>query len=528
MKTALLQLAALAALLAPIGLGNETDAPYAAQPQEYARARSASATTSLSTPAFLLGLASGLAACIGVALYYHTHAPQQLNTMDDNRNAPGPEAGTGQKPAAPPPPANDLPAALQHPYPASIDITELPLDEQEEHIEQACRQNPDFAHYCELFRQGRDWRPQLHFMRDAAREYLRRKGAPTGEQSFYSELLQAGKDDHFWFAGDIHGSLDAFLRLYAHVLSHAHQEESACQRLILLGDILDRGTQSLETLAILLHILTHGHPRLKIMVIRGNHDAGIHPDGGRFDSIVSPAEFIEELDALLQSQDSEEQELGQLMGKAALRLAELSPVMAEITGLDPAHPERTLLCTHGGVPHTDLQAKLAKAEESKETSSGASTPYLDSLPDDLRESFALDYTWIRLVDKAPRKQPNRGNMGCQMGTKDVNAYRLQHWQRSGRAVSFIIRGHDHEQAGWALYSYDEQHNPARGKFVQRNCGVLTINSMDPDQSSCGLFTKRDVALAGCTPGSALTLTILEGLPPDEAELDENGHSPDTP
>ena len=49
--------------------------------------------------------------------------------------------------------------------------------------------------------------------------------------------------------------------------------------------------------------------------------------------------------------------------------------------------------------------------------------------------------------------------------------------------------------------------------MQRHCGVLTINSMDPDMSVSGLFMKRDIGLASCGIGTPLSLIPLKGLPP---------------
>ncbi len=428
---------------------------------------------------------------------------QPASPMDD-------KPGTAPADEAPPESPEKPPHELDTPCPARFELAErASLGEQEERLRRLAAEDADFARLCRLFREGGSPEEQEAFMHDAAAEYLRLHGQPGGGEPPHSLLLEAGADESFWFAGDIHGSLDALLRLYAYV--HGEGTATGPQHLILLGDILDRGRQTLGTLALLLHLLCHPTPGLRLTLLCGNHDCGLYAQGERFASVVSPAESVDELDRLLDSNEPRRRELGRLLGLAALRLAERCPCMAEITGLEPGQPSRTLLCTHGGLPHTDLQAKLAHAEEGRERPA-AQRPYLASIPGELREEFARDYCWIRLVDKVPRKQPNRGSKGCQMGTRDVDDYRLQHWQRSGRAVGYIIRGHDHEQAGWALYSYDAEHNPVRGKFVQRRCGVLTLNAMDPDASSGGLFRQRDIGLAGCRAGGPLRLTPLQGIP----------------
>lgn len=302
-----------------------------------------------------------------------------------------------------------------------------------------------------------------------------------------SLLLTARAQICYWFVGDIHGDFESLSRIYAYIRQDMQQDQEHNRHvLILLGDLIDRGEEELAVLALVQKLLmkqNEADSRLSLIVLRGNHDCALNYDKEKdlYRSRVSPAETSELLNQLVSRGLREE---ANILGTAIMELGRISPCMGELARIIPARPEATILFTHGGVPHTDLQ-KAAYESFCKDASPhtvGYHGGLIDSLPASFRGAWMSDFTWVRLVEKGPFKRPNRGAMGCQMGTQDVNCYRRLHYLLTGRAITFIIRGHDHEEGGYKLYSYDPIFNPSRGSNEfsrpQENCGVLTINAMD--------------------------------------------------
>jgi len=326
-----------------------------------------------------------------------------------------------------------------------------------------------------------------------------------------SLLLEADADSRYWFVGDIHGGFRAFARILDFV-RHDMMADGKAKRhtLILLGDYIDRGNEDFAVLAMVEELLmgsgAEGALPLSVIALRGNHDIGlVRKNGGLFDSSVKPAETAAALNAMIQDGAVD---AAQSLGKAAMELARICPCMGELTHLSPLKPEATILFTHGGLPHTDLQ-QTAYGQLPAACIKGELTP---ALPDDFRKAWEEDFTWIRLVAKAPYKIPNRGSHGCDMGTADVNAYRRLHWRLTGRAITFIIRGHDHEKGGYRLYSYDQVENDTTRSGVQRNCGVLTINALDvmelEKSAESGVPYAGHAVVAGWSRGQAVSLYRL--------------------
>ncbi len=292
-----------------------------------------------------------------------------------------------------------------------------------------------------------------------------------------SLLLEADKDCCYWFVGDIHGGFCALMRILTFVCQSIRADDMRKRHtLILLGDYIDRGNEDFAVLAIVEELLmasaSGASLPFSVVALRGNHDTGLsRRDDGLFDSTVKPAETAAELNAMMREGEAD---VALSLGKAAMELARISPCMGELTNLSPTKPGATLLFTHGGLPHTDLQQEAYEKLPASDIR-GELTP---ALPAEFRTAWEEDFTWIRLVEKAPIKIPNRGSHGCDMGTNDVNTYRRLHRRLTGRSITFIIRGHDHEEGGYKLYSYHPQENNTARNGVQRNCGVLTINALD--------------------------------------------------
>lgn len=434
-------------------------------------------------------------------------APEEKRTptaAPDTAGSPAPPATPLAEPATEPEPATlatewaafcaqPLEAALQQPFPAYAVADDAPDAEAWEAL--ASRESVrslrlrcmNIQHITEVAERFQAW---------AA-------GRPDGT----GLLLEAEEGVDYWVAGDVHASFELLLRVWEYVTAHARKSgRKGC--LVLLGDIIDRGMEDFPCLAMIEELLmSGGQDGVRLICLRGNHDAALWQDPrGNFHSYVLPAETMEALNDLRANGPAGAAES---IGRAAIALARTAPVLAELTRLADDRPEACVLLAHGGLPHVDLQEAAVTRRADFTVLQGR--PLFESLPAEVRAQWAEDFTWIRLVDRLPHKKPNRGTHGNEMGTKDVNTYRLLHLQLTGRAIGFIIRGHDHEPAGYRLYSYDAAHNPARGAFVQKNCGVLTLNTME----YCGpnpLFRNARPALARMARGGELTLYPLPTSP----------------
>lgn len=382
--------------------------------------------------------------------------------------------------------------ALQQPFPAYTVAAEPPTAKQLDALLASPYMQQLRARYTELQQQVE--------IADRFQEWAEKQ--PEGG----SLLLSAQENTDYWFAGDLHASFETLLRAWAVVHHHAQtSQRKGC--LILLGDIIDRGTEEFPCLAMIEELLLNGEQDgVRLLYLRGNHDTALWQDPrGNFRSNVIPAETAEALNTLRIHGPAGAAES---IGRAAIALARTAPCMGELTHLAENNPNGCILFAHGGLPHVDLQEEAQKRPLAYKPRNGM--PLFDSLPEEVQGKWAEDFIWIRLVDRLPHKKPNRGSYGNELGTVDVNSYRKLHLRLTGRAIGFILRGHDHEPAGYRLYSYDPVHNPARGTFVQKNCGVLTLNTMG-NTSDNPVFAKARPALARVHREGALELYPLPGI-----------------
>lgn len=290
-----------------------------------------------------------------------------------------------------------------------------------------------------------------------------------------SVLLCAEEGVDYWFAGDLHASFDVLLRAFAVLSAQVHRTgRQSC--LVLLGDIIDRGTEDLSCLAMVEDWLMRGEmDGVRLLCLRGNHDEALYRTSrGAFCSYVVPAETADVLCDMYMTPG--ERGVAQVLGCAAIDFASTRPVLAEITDLGGGPQGGSILLVHAGMPHTDLQATaLERAAEFRQL---AGRPLHESVPAEEWDKWMDDLLWNRMRPGLKSRVPRRGYAGNLMGVDDVNSYRRLHHTLTGRAVCCMVRGHDHIPAGWCLYSYHPQYNPALGDGVQHECTVLGINTMN--------------------------------------------------
>lgn len=394
-------------------------------------------------------------------LFLSTPPPEGLTEVFPGFCMPEPGAGTEVGAPVPNPTLEQVDALLQEPW-----------------CVQAVQYYKDFEKQLNTAGRFLDWS----------------KARPAGE----AMQLQAGPDDHFWFVGDVHASFTAALKALAFVRSCV-PSLAGRHHLIFLGDYIDRGPDSLALLAFLQGLLMQysgDDSELQVYTLKGNHDLGLsgNREGG-FASRVSPSETTDILNSLCETDPDSARKLG----NAAMELARVSSYVGEICGLGESRPANSILFTHGGVPHVDLQERIYRHARHSEDGG-----ILSGMGDELKAACCRDFAWLRMVDNLPRKFPNRASSGCEIGTEDVNLFRRIHFERTGRNVSFIIRGHDHRNG---LDSFDAVYH-ADSKRYQKCCGVLTLQTREPDTAESRLSMERDLGLAYWRRGGKVCLFRL--------------------
>jgi hypothetical protein len=234
---------------------------------------------------------------------------------------------------------------------------------------------------------------------------------------FSAEKLHAA--DEWFVIGDIHGDFFALHTIVSHI-------RKACPQfgIIFLGDLIDRGPHPIECLWYLLKV-ADDHPE-RVLWLAGNHDVGVRYDEttGEFRSTVEPAEFVADLNIV----DSFAP-LRRAFGREYIELAEGLPRVALM-------PDGLLL-THGGFPHTDLQAELTGL-----TLNSDRRKWLES------EAVIRDFTHLRIT-KYPLRRPNRLSISCSYGYRDFDAFKQA---MTGYGIKRLVTGHQHAATGFDEHS----------------------------------------------------------------------------
>jgi len=242
---------------------------------------------------------------------------------------------------------------------------------------------------------------------------------------FSADKLHAA--DEWFVIGDIHGDFYALHTLVSHI-------RKVCPQfgIIFLGDLIDRGPHPIECLWYLLK-LADDHPE-RVVWLAGNHDVGARYNEatGEFRSTVEPAEFVADLNIV----DSFSP-LRRTFGREYIELADGLPRAALM-------PDGLLL-THGGFPHSDLQAELAAM-----TLNSDRRKWLES------EAVIRDFTHLRIT-KYPLRRPNRLSISCSYGYKDFATFKQA---MADYGIKRLVTGHQHAASGfddhpeWAKNGHD--------------------------------------------------------------------------
>lgn len=323
-----------------------------------------------------------------------------------------------------------------------------------------------------------------------------------------SLLLTAEARDDFWFIGDVHGDLSAVIKALCFIRSRTPEHRRI--NIVFLGDLIDRGADSWGVVAIVQQMLMAQSDNWRVFFIRGNHDHGFsRKDDGSYTSNTLPAEAADELNAM------PNKEHAHLIAEAFLQLVRTAPCMGELLGIGTQESAGSaILFCHGGLPHVDLQQQLFHelVHDLPVVPPLAGQDLLQGLHSrispELYEKIVKDFIWLRLTEMPHKSTPETER---NMGYLDVNMYRRLHYLLTGRCISTIIRGHDHEQMGYSLLSYHSELNDTPRTKYQRECHTITINSMEAAPPPSFLYSERDICLAFWSHNSLQNL-VLHAIP----------------
>jgi hypothetical protein len=225
-----------------------------------------------------------------------------------------------------------------------------------------------------------------------------------------------------WIIGDLHGDLLALEAALALIEKVAGESQAPPPRIVFLGDLFDDEGFGLELLMRVFELVLAAPKRICVLV--GNHDEALSYNGVHFASSVSPGDFADFLNANLAHEWIER------AGKLAVRFFAQAPQALFL-------PDG-LLIAHAGFPLSDLHAKL---EETGDWNDPA---------------CLSDFTWTRAHPTARKKMPNRFTRGSQFGREDFDAF-CELTSRMGRAVTHMVRGHDHGEERFITYPAYKAH-----------------------------------------------------------------------
>jgi hypothetical protein len=252
------------------------------------------------------------------------------------------------------------------------------------------------------------------------------------------EVLIVRKADdvprNLWFVGDLHGDILALEAVLGYVDQVTMREKLPFPCVVFLGDLFDRMQYGYEV-ALRVLALVKDRPG-QILWLAGNHDEALKlsETSGSFVSLVSPAEFADWLNG--------EATKNPIAGRIGKGLARLGAALPRAVFLPDG-----LIAAHGGVPHTDLLARI-------ETVGSLNA-----------KECLQDFVWTRLHPRARQRVPNRNSKTCDLGILDFEAFCARAASVIGQPVARMVRGHDHVERRFDYYA-NYKANP-----------VLTMNTL---------------------------------------------------
>lgn len=306
--------------------------------------------------------------------------------------------------------------------------------------------------------------------------FLALRPAVEGGSIAYGPGCALGDQSCVYTLGDTHGDVESLAAILDTIIDIRKASGGGSPTVYMLGDAIDRAGEGcmLESVLVMA-IMQKAMPEefaawndISLGFVKGDHDVALsYPDEyspeARFRSAVMPADYVDWLNARLDADPSEENTLA---GRAWIRLMRECPAAAFLDG------SGTLL-SHGGIPRSDLQERIARGE-----------PYLF-----MSGECSTDYEWCRMVD-AKNKLLNRASKTSEIGFQEFESFNRLF---GGRIRKFVF-GHQHPAGGFERYTRffggydavcissfrdDSSPTPAVPYFCKVTADDLNVYSLSP-------------------------------------------------
>lgn len=224
-----------------------------------------------------------------------------------------------------------------------------------------------------------------------------------------------------FFVGDIHGDLLALAAVQT-----LFEAVKGPKFLVLLGDLIDRGSRSGAVVRAVARMLFPGSDGPEVVCLRGNHEDAVGYEAGKgYTSTVEPAEYIGEL-----NRDS-------TCDDWFMRFVKTLPVAMYF--------QEGVFVSHGGLPLNDCFPYNRERLRCRE--------------------YVQDFVWTRFSEDLPRKRPNRGSKTSEYGYEDIGKMlgQMEEYVLESK-IYLYIRGHDHVKERFSI-------------AAKTNGRVVTINAM---------------------------------------------------
>ncbi|MGN0866484.1 MAG: metallophosphoesterase [Oligosphaeraceae bacterium] len=277
-----------------------------------------------------------------------------------------------------------------------------------------------------------------------------------------------------FFLGDVHGDRMALEGVLAAIRSLAPQGG----RIVVLGDVVDRGEDSLACLLRLRQGMEDA--RFPVTLLLGDHEEALswREEQGGLVSSVTCSNFARELREIPGARE---------WGSALVAWLQRQPRLLFLPS--------GLFAAHGGVPQQDLLPRLTSRQSLSEP------------------QILQDFLWNRLTD-ARRKRPSRGSRGMDFGRENLLEFCRQAGSFLDAPPRLLLCGHQHPFAGWQWVPAGEN---AQAPEAAALCLHTSFQRVPiPGENPLGTPCFARYLPGNCRKEGEEALTVYGLLPPPES------------